>query len=157
MSVSFQSGASFPELMSFGCRSELAALHPHLSIRRAVLARALEDIFPITPTMHHRTILFSILSIALPIPTQPKDPAPPLHLPASELPPGTHLDEESVATALGYVAMVVQVLAAQLGRVLPYPLTCSGSRSAVKDPISVMQGPTRVSVFCLTSQSLLLG
>lgn len=94
--------------------------------------------------MHHRSILFSILSVALPIPTQPKDPAPPLHLPASELPPGTHLDEDSVATALGFVAMVVQTLAGYLDKALPYPLTPSGSRSVVKDPISVMQGPTRM-------------
>lgn len=94
--------------------------------------------------MHHRTIFFSILGVALPIPTQPKDPAPPIYLPASELPPGTQLDEDSVATALGYVAMLVQTLAGYLGQVLPYPVTCAGSRSAIKDPISVIQGPIRV-------------
>ena len=49
--------------------------------------------------------------------------------------------EEGVATALGFVAQVVQLIAACLGEVLVYPITCIGSRSLIKDGISAMVGP----------------
>jgi len=53
------------------------------------------------------------------------------------------VDERSTATALGYVAMVVQILGnlGGTGGGLAYPVTCAGSRSLVKDVVSVMQGP----------------
>jgi hypothetical protein len=55
------------------------------------------------------------------------------------------VDEKSTAAALGYVALLVQVLGG-LSEVrkeggLSYPITCAGSRSLVKDTVSVMQGP----------------
>lgn len=120
------------------------SLLPHFETQRAKLSADLARIFPLVPTANSRSLLFSILDVPLPIPTNPKEPAPPLHLPPSELPPGMVFDEETVATALGYAAMVVSRLAVYLGRPLPYPLTCAGSRSLVKDPISVMHGPTRM-------------
>ncbi|KAL7408825.1 hypothetical protein BDY24DRAFT_419433 [Mrakia frigida] len=125
-------------------KSTRAALDPHFHSQRARLSEALEAIFHITPTIHGRSLLFSINNVALPIPTHPKEPAPPLHLPPSELPPNIHVDEDSVATALGYAAMVVQHLAGYLGKHLPYPIISSQSRSLVKDPISVLHGPTRL-------------
>lgn len=62
------------------------------------------------------------------------------------LPDGkSKVDEKTTAAALGYVAMVVQVLGNLSGTRkeggLSYPITCAGSRSLVKDTISVMQGP----------------
>lgn len=53
------------------------------------------------------------------------------------------MDEKTIAAALGYVAMMVQVLGNLGGTVggLPYPVTCNGSRSLVRDVVSVMQGP----------------
>jgi hypothetical protein len=55
------------------------------------------------------------------------------------------VDERSTAAALGYVALLVQVLGglSEIRREggLIYPVTCAGSRSLVKDTVSVMQGP----------------
>jgi UV radiation resistance-associated gene protein len=51
------------------------------------------------------------------------------------------VNEDSVATALGYAALVVQMTAAYLCQRLMYPITYVGSRSLVKDPISAMVGP----------------
>jgi hypothetical protein len=64
------------------------------------------------------------------------DPAPPLSLPGHK-----DVTEEAVATALGYVGQVVQLLAAYLGKSLVYPVTCVGSRSLIRDGISAMVGP----------------
>ena len=72
----------------------------------------------------------------LPIPPGPTDPAPPLAVPSRK-----DINEETVATALGYAAQVVQLLAAYLGQGLIYPVTCIGSRSLIKDGISMMVGP----------------
>ena len=57
--------------------------------------------------------------------------------------PGVKVDERTTAAALGYVAMIVQILGNLGGAAggLPYPLTCAGSRSLIKDVVSVMQGP----------------
>ena len=81
-------------------------------------------------------LLFTILDVPLPIPTGPTDPAPPLSLPAHK-----EITEDTVATALGYAAQVVQLLAAYLEQGLTYPVTCIGSRSLIKDGISMMVGP----------------
>lgn len=64
------------------------------------------------------------------------DPGPPLSV-------ATHKDinEDTVATSLGYAAQVVQLLAAYLGKGLVYPVTCVGSRSLIRDGISAMVGP----------------
>ena len=83
-------------------------------------------------------LLFSILNVPLPIPVATTDPAPPLSLAACK-----DVNEDSVATALGYSAQVVQLLAAYLGHKLVYPVTCVGSRSMIKDGISAMVGPRK--------------
>jgi hypothetical protein len=62
------------------------------------------------------------------------------------LPEGVKVDERTTAAALGYVAMVVHILG-NLGGTGPgggglvYPVTCAGSKSLVRDVVSVMQGP----------------
>jgi len=57
------------------------------------------------------------------------------------MPEHKDVTEEGVATALGFVAQVVQLTAVYLGEVLVYPITCVGSRSLIKDGISSMFGP----------------
>jgi len=52
-----------------------------------------------------------------------------------------NINGNAVATALGYVAQLVQLIAAYLGKTLIYPVTCVGSRSFIKDGISAMVGP----------------
>jgi hypothetical protein len=64
------------------------------------------------------------------------DPGPPLTVPTHK-----EVNEDTVATSLGYAAQVVQLLAAYLGKGLVYPVTCVGSRSLIRDGISAMVGP----------------
>ena len=66
----------------------------------------------------------------------PNEPAPPLSMPTQK-----NITEEAVATALGYVAQVIQLIAAYLGKGLVYPVVCIGSRSLIRDNISAMVGP----------------
>lgn len=126
-------------------RALRADVQAHLQAAQGVLARDLEFIFPIVPVANGRAQpIFTILSVALPLPSHPREPAPPLSLPSSQLPPGITVSEESVAAALGFVALLVDRLANYLGTKLPYPFTCAGSRSLVKDSISDITGPTRL-------------
>lgn len=98
--------------------------------------------FPILP-LDPQTLLYTIMSVPLPIPQTPTAAAPPISMPSGLLPLGAKVDEDSSATALGFVAIVVQVLAGLLEHQLVYPVTCVGSRSLVRDPISVINGPRR--------------
>jgi hypothetical protein len=122
-------------------RLERAALLPLIHHFRAHHVQTLDVLFPITP-IYPVSLLYAILDVPLPIPSGSKDPAPPLTLPPSALPEGVKVDERTTAAALGYVAMVVQILGSLGGTTggLPYPVTCAGSRSLVKDVVSVMQG-----------------
>lgn len=170
-------------------RNERSALLPAIHLSRSNHIQTLDSLFPITP-LHPPSLLYAILGVPLPIPIGPKDPAPPLTI--SYINTGNShtddqvqaqapnsggkirkdkakeikVDERSTATALGYVAMVVQLLggiaSSSAGRgfgagasppgsgggttggaggSLAYPVTCAGSRSLVKDVVSVMQGP----------------
>ncbi|WWD15739.1 hypothetical protein CI109_100161 [Kwoniella shandongensis] len=116
---------------------ERTSLFPQIHALRATHIQTLDTLFPIQP-LDPSQLLYTIINVPLPIPSGPKDPAPPLSLPAHKV------DERTTAAALGYVAMVVQILGnlggAQSGG-LPYAVTCAGSRSAVRDGVSVMQGP----------------
>jgi UV radiation resistance-associated gene protein len=99
------------------------------------LLLTLSTIFPIE-LFSPPDLLFAILDVPLPIPRASNDPAPPLSMP-------THKDitEDTVATALGYVAQLLQLVAAYLGKGLVYPVVCIGSKSLIKDNISAMVGP----------------
>lgn len=81
-------------------------------------------------------MLYTILDVPLPIPLTATDPAPP-----QSMPNHPNVNEDAVATALGYVAQLLQLLAAYLGKTLVYPVTCVGSRTFIKDGISAMVGP----------------
>ncbi|ORY25738.1 hypothetical protein BCR39DRAFT_590016 [Naematelia encephala] len=139
-------GSSLELLSSItSVESENASLQPLIYHYRSHHAQALDQLFPIDP-LSPSTLLYTILSVPLPIPIGPKDPAPPLsmsvHLPDSKT--SLKIDERHTSAALGYVAMAVQCLAhlhLHQGGGVPYPVTCAGSRSLVKDVVSVMQGP----------------
>jgi UV radiation resistance-associated gene protein len=92
-------------------------------------------IFPIEP-IEPRDLLFGILNTPLPIPTGTNDPAPPLTITSD-----SSYSEDTMASALGFVAQAVNLVAAYLGDAPVYPIVCQGSRSLIKDPISAMMGP----------------
>ena len=123
------------KLCSPSVSSSLAALRSRLTPTRTTLLSVLASIFPIE-LLSTPDLLYTILAVPLPIPLSATDPGPPLSMPSH---PG--VTEEGVATALGFVAQVVQLMAAYLGEVLVYPITCIGSRSLIKDGISTMVGP----------------
>lgn len=108
-----------------------------LERQRNLLFGSLNAIFPIE-LLSASDLLFEILNAPLPIPTNSSDPAPPIN--DRKYP---RLNAESLASAYGHIAQVVQLSAAYMPVNLPYPITCIGSRSNVKDPISLMMGPRR--------------
>ncbi|THU90759.1 hypothetical protein K435DRAFT_864021 [Dendrothele bispora CBS 962.96] len=122
-------------------RSRLESLRVLFVPTRTALISALAYIYPIE-LLSPPDLLYTILDVPLPIPLTSNDPAPPLSL-------SNHKDinEETVATSLGYAGQVVQLLAAYLGRGLIYPVTCIGSRSLIRDNISAMVGPRMFPLF----------
>lgn len=122
-------------------REQLAKLRQRIPPMQNALISTLAFIFPID-LLSPPDLLFTILDVPLPIPNGPTDPAPPLSMSSHK-----EINEETVATALGYAAQVVQLLAAYLGIRLTYPVTCVGSRSLIKDGISHMVGPRMFPLF----------
>ncbi|KAJ3006293.1 hypothetical protein NUW54_g3991 [Trametes sanguinea] len=122
-------------------RIRLASLQSIIPIMRSNLISIVSFIYPIE-LVSPPDLLFTILDVPLPIPVGATDPAPPLTLPGHK-----EVTEDSVATALGYAAQVVQLLAAYMGHRLVYPVTCVGSRSMIKDGISAMVGPRNFPLF----------
>ncbi|KAI9460175.1 hypothetical protein BJY52DRAFT_1263480 [Lactarius psammicola] len=122
-------------------RDTLAALQHRIPPIRVTLVSTLSSLFPID-LISGSDLLFGVLGVPLPIPTGATDPAPPLSLPAYK-----DVNEDSVATALAYAALVVQLLATYLGKVLVYPITFCGSRSMIRDGISAMVGPRMFPLF----------
>ncbi|KAF4623137.1 hypothetical protein D9613_002014 [Agrocybe pediades] len=112
-----------------------------LETARTNLLSALSTIYPIE-LYSPPDLLYTILDVPLPIPVSPNDPAPPLSDPNHK-----DITEEAIATALGYVAQVLQIMAAYIGKKLIYPVTCIGSRSLIKDGISAMVGPRMFPLF----------
>lgn len=119
--------------------SETSRLESSGFERKAWAAHRLDDIFTIIP-LDAQSLLYSILDIPLPIP-RGKDEAPPLSIPANRLPPGYKVDEDTNASALGFAALLVHLLHTLLEMQVPYPVTCAGSRSVVRDNISIITGP----------------
>lgn len=103
------------------------------SQRRASLISELSSTFPVD-LLDAANVLFGICDLALPNGDYEAQQQ-------AQRTQGIVIDEESVSSALGYVAQAVQLLAAYLTLPLYYPLRCMGSRSLVQDPISQMKGP----------------
>ncbi|KAF4605641.1 hypothetical protein EYR40_004428 [Pleurotus pulmonarius] len=119
----------------------LQSLRSRFEPTRTFLISSLASIFPIE-LYSPPDLLYTILDVPLPIPLGNNDPAPPLFLPNHK-----DVNEDVVATSLGYAAQVVQLLATYLGKGLVYPITCIGSRSLVRDGISAMVGPRMFPLF----------
>ncbi len=121
--------------MTCTSRNHVAQLRQRSTSLQTTLISSLSTIYPIE--MYSSTdLLFTILDVPLPIPMAANVPAPPLTLLNYK-----DVTEETVAAALGYVAQVLQLLAAYVGNNLVYPVTCIGSRSLIRDGISGMVGP----------------
>ncbi|KXN87542.1 hypothetical protein AN958_08476, partial [Leucoagaricus sp. SymC.cos] len=122
-------------------RDQLKELHNKFSPLRVGLLSTLASIYPIE-LESPPDLLYTILDVPFPIPLTATDPAPPLSLPSHR-----SVNEDAVATALGYVAQLLHLLAVYLGKTLIYPVTCVGSRSFIKDGISAMVGPRVFPLF----------
>ncbi|KAK2461727.1 hypothetical protein APHAL10511_006190 [Amanita phalloides] len=122
-------------------RFRLDELRRRFTPTRTALLSTLSTIFPIE-LCSPPELLYSILDVPLPIPLSANEPAPPLSMPTQK-----SVTEEAVATALGYVAQVLQLIAAYLGKRLIYPVVCVGSKSLIKDNISAMVGPRMFPLF----------
>ncbi|KAG6903005.1 hypothetical protein C0995_008578 [Termitomyces sp. Mi166 len=116
-------------------QAQQASLRARFGPTRTTLISILSSIYPIE-LLSPPDLLYTILDVPLPIPLSSSDPAPPLALPSRK-----DVNEDIVATALGYAAQVVQLLSVYLGKSLVYPVTCIGSRSLIRDNISAMVGP----------------
>lgn len=112
-------------------KSVLASVKMSLMQRRAHLVLDLASIFPVE-SVDAATLLFSICGLALPNASVDVRPF------ATML--QYRMDDDSMASALGYVAQATALLAAYLAVPLYYPLRCVGSRSLVQDPISQIKG-----------------
>ncbi|KAF9454951.1 hypothetical protein P691DRAFT_799958 [Macrolepiota fuliginosa MF-IS2] len=122
-------------------RDRLQELRSEFAPIRTDLLSTLASIYPIE-LYSPPDLLYTILDVPLPIPLTATDPAPPLFLPNHR-----NVNEDAIATALGYVAQLLQLLAAYLDKILIYPVTCVGSRSFIKDSISAMVGPRMFPLF----------
>ncbi|KAI7855235.1 UV radiation resistance protein and autophagy-related subunit 14-domain-containing protein [Circinella umbellata] len=59
----------------------------------------------------------------------------------------TGCNDESIATALGFTAHLVSMLAFYLDIPLRYPIRPMGSRASIKDPVSSINGPTEFPLY----------
>ncbi|KWU45975.1 hypothetical protein RHOSPDRAFT_32454 [Rhodotorula sp. JG-1b] len=118
-----------------GVSQEVADLANSTQTRQTQLITLLSHIFPIEPVPTaprgvSPDLLFSILGIALPNSTFPSS-----------------YSDDLVSSALGYAAQVTQLLAAYLAVPMAYPITCRGSRSYLRDEISMMKGSRAFPLF----------
>ena len=137
--------ASISVLMQLIRQKYSTLLASILPVRTTIL-QVVATIYPIEP-IEPRDLLFGILNLPLPIPVGANDPAPPHSIPND----GTYNDE-TMASALGFVAQVVNLVAAYLNDAPVYPIICQGSRSLIKDPISAMMGPRMYVSICFILQ-----
>ncbi|KAG2109660.1 uncharacterized protein F5147DRAFT_691713 [Suillus discolor] len=119
----------------------LDVLWARLAVIRTSLISTLSWLYPIE-LFSSSELLFTILAVPLPIPFNTTEPAPPLSLASHK-----EVTEDAVATALGFAAQLVQLLAIYMGKGLTYPITCIGSRSLIRDDISAMVGPRMFPLF----------
>ncbi|KAI0456360.1 UV radiation resistance-associated protein [Xylaria acuta] len=107
----------------------IAATRESIHGQRRRICEDLAHIFPITPSPSGAPLSFSICGI--PLPNSEYDPT----LPSST--------EESLSAALGYVAQLTYALQFYLSLPLSYPITPFGSRSRIRDNISVLHDSQR--------------
>jgi hypothetical protein len=100
------------------CRELQEVVTSSIHGQRRRICEELSAIFPIEATEH--PLLFTICGLPLPN-TSYED-----------------RDEDTISAALGYVARVVDMLQYYLAVPLPYPIEPFGSRSIIRDPISIL-------------------
>ncbi|KAJ9136542.1 UV radiation resistance associated protein [Pleurostoma richardsiae] len=98
--------------------------------QRRRICEDLSAIFAITPVPNGPPLSFQICGV--PVPNSTYDSAT-----------LTGAGEDTLSAGLGYVALLASELQFYLGVPLPYPITAFGSRSSVRDDISVLADPQR--------------
>lgn len=133
--------------LSLTCRLELVSLRRALGSRKAFLVHELAAIFPITSDgMHSHSIASTPLLLAAGV----SDSIVYFRWLGSEM--WTGADEETVAAALGIVALVVSQLFQYLLVSPRFPVRCLASRSVIRDPTTNQRCGDRCA-FCLSHQS----
>ncbi|KAI1279282.1 UV radiation resistance-associated protein [Xylaria sp. FL0933] len=97
--------------------------------QRRRICEDLAHIFPITPSPSGAPLSFSICGI--PLPNSEYDPT------------SSSSTEDTLSAALGYVAQLTHALQFYLCVPLPYAITAFGSRSSIRDDISVLPDSQR--------------
>ncbi|KAJ2897425.1 UV radiation resistance protein and autophagy-related subunit 14-domain-containing protein [Zalerion maritima] len=97
--------------------------------QRRRLCEDLSNIFPITPVPNGPPLAFQILQ--LPLPNTEYDPT------------SNSTQEQTLSAALGYVAYIILALQFYLGVPVPYEIKSFGSRSSIRDEISILQDPQK--------------
>ncbi|KAI1313988.1 UV radiation resistance-associated protein [Xylaria venustula] len=97
--------------------------------QRRRICEDLAHIFPITPSPSGAPLSFSICGV--PLPNSDFDPI------------SSSSTEDTLSAALGYVAQLTHALQFYLGVPLPYPITTFGSRSRIRDDISLLPDAQR--------------
>jgi UV radiation resistance-associated gene protein len=103
---------------------QLQSTNEEMQGQRRRICEDLSRIYPIEP-IPNKALAFTIRGLSLP---------------NSEGQDFEVADEESIAAALGHVALVVDRLQYYLGIPLPYPITVKGSSSIIEDTISMTSG-----------------
>ncbi|KAF8249531.1 hypothetical protein K440DRAFT_581778 [Wilcoxina mikolae CBS 423.85] len=104
------------------CKTALSSTREAISAQQKRIVAVLMEIYPIMPHPSGESLAFTIRS---------------LHLPSSSY---EDYDDATVSAALGHVAQLIYLLSYYLGTPLRYPVKATGSRSFVRDDISVIQG-----------------
>lgn len=110
-------------------RSLLSATRESIHGQRRRICEDLSRIFPILPHVSGAPLSFTICGV--PLPNTDYDPT------------SSTSTEDSLSAALGYVAQLAHQLQFYLGVALPYPLAPFGSRSGVRDDISLLPDSQR--------------
>ncbi|KAH9894488.1 UV radiation resistance protein and autophagy-related subunit 14-domain-containing protein [Xylariomycetidae sp. FL2044] len=105
-------------------QSLIEATRESIHGQRRRICEDLTRIFPITPSTSGAPLSFNICGI--PLPNTDYDPT------------SSTSTEDSLSAALGYVAQLTNLLQYYLCVALPYPVTPFGSRSSVRDNISML-------------------
>ncbi|KAL7620767.1 hypothetical protein AAE478_009765 [Parahypoxylon ruwenzoriense] len=110
-------------------RSVLASTRESIHGQRRRICEDLARIFPITPNPTGAALSFSICGV--PLPNTDYDPI------------SSSSTEDSLSAGLGYVAQLTYALQYYLSVLLPYPVSPFGSRSSIRDDISMLPDSQR--------------
>jgi len=111
-------------------RETLASTQEGIRGQRRRVCEDLANIFPITPVSSGQVLSFQICGVPLP---------------NSEVGPTTSstVGEDALSAGLGYVATLTNALQYYLGVMLPYEINAFGSRSTIRDEISMLPASQR--------------